>query len=239
MPSIEEYLGSLMDNFLGVVQPPTDEVGEVAGQEVDTTGVPTGGGGGSERVQGRVAPDTSGSSGVVKGSLAWGGFDNGRIPQDQLMRVGDVHYQGEASHFFEPSAGSAFQAMRQAAVQDGVSVRLTDSYRSFDTQVSLRRRKGGQVATADPGTSIHGWGRAIDVANDEAREWIQRNGSRFGWVWPDWAQRKGTKSFEPWHFEFRGGGNTQSNVSTRERQAESAEETISRENVRQALHGRS
>ncbi len=136
------------------------------------------------------------------GSLAWGGFDNGRIPLNKLVAIGDVHYSGKATHYFAPNAGQRFKQMRRAARRDGVNITLTDSYRSYQQQVDLRRRKGGQVATADPGTSIHGWGKAIDVAGDDARTWIQRNGARFGWVWPVWARNPG-KSYEPWHFEFR------------------------------------
>lgn len=139
---------------------------------------------------------------VNTGSLAWGGHANGRIPESELMAV----KVGNATHRFEPTAGSAFQQMVAAAAKDGVTIRLTDSYRTYDQQVHLRNTKGHKVATATPGTSIHGWGRAIDVAGDAARKWIQQNGARFGWIWPEWAQRQGTKSFEPWHFEFRGGG---------------------------------
>lgn len=138
------------------------------------------------------------------GRLAWGGYQNGRIPLDKMVAVKGVHYKGEATHYFEPTAGSAFQRMVADAAKAGVTIKLTDSYRTYDSQVALRRDKGGQVATATPGTSVHGWGRAIDVAGDAARKWIQVNGAKYGWVWPSWAQKKGTKSYEPWHFDYEG-----------------------------------
>lgn len=149
---------------------------------------------------------------TTTGSLAWGGHANGRIPQPALMAI-DV---GGTTHRFEPTAGQAFQSMVAAAAADGVAITLTDSYRTYDQQVHLRQTKGDQVATATPGTSIHGWGRAIDVAGDRARAWIQANGHRYGWIWPAWAQRRGTKSYEPWHFEYRGvpGSGTQRPASS-------------------------
>lgn len=144
--------------------------------------------------------DPDGHTHSSGGSLAWGGYQNGRIPSDALASIG-------GGHKLESTAAEAWQDMVAAAKAEGVDLTLTDSYRSFDAQVSARKRKGHKVATATPGTSIHGWGKAIDVAGDDARRWIQENGESFGWVWPDWAQREGTKSFEPWHFEYRPGSN--------------------------------
>jgi hypothetical protein len=137
------------------------------------------------------------------GAMEWGGFQNGRIPLDQMVALTGLHHSGTATHYFEPNAAKAMQAMVAAAKADGVTIRLTDSYRDFATQQRLRAEKGHQVATATPGTSIHGWGKAIDVAGDAARKWIQQNGAQYGWIWPEWAQRQGSKSYEPWHFEYR------------------------------------
>lgn len=137
-----------------------------------------------------------------KGSLAWGGYQNGRIPKAALVPV----KVGKATHHFEPKAATDFQRMVAAAAAEGVTITLTDSYRDYDAQVSVRARKGGKVATATPGTSVHGWGRAIDVnlkADPNAFNWLRSNGAKFGWHWPAWAQRKG-KSYEEWHWEHYG-----------------------------------
>lgn len=132
-------------------------------------------------------------------SYAWGGHQNGRIPTKEMKAI------GQGSHKLEASAADAWIAMREAAKRDGVSLSLTDSYRSYDAQVSVRQRKGHLVATATPGTSVHGWGRAVDanVNDPKTFKWLNENGPRFGWIWPAWAQRKG-KSFESWHREFVG-----------------------------------
>jgi len=81
-----------------------------------------------------------------------------------------------------------------------VSIRITDSYRSYDQQVDLVKRKGlyseGGLG-ARPGTSNHGWGLAVDADVNDARtlDWIRTNGPRFGYV--EAVPR------EPWHWEFR------------------------------------
>lgn len=130
---------------------------------------------------------------------AWGGHQNGRIPDEALTSIG-------GGHRLETAAAGAWSDMVAAAAADGITLGLTDSYRSYDAQVSVRERKGDQVATATPGTSVHGWGRAVDANVNDRRtlDWLNKNGPRFGWIWPAWAQREG-KSYEPWHREYVGG----------------------------------
>lgn len=132
-------------------------------------------------------------------SYAWGGHQNGRIPAKALKAL------GQGSHRLEAAAADAWVAMRAAAAAEGISLSLTDSYRSYDAQVAVRKKKGHQVATATPGTSVHGWGKAVDanVNDPKTLAWLRANGERFGWVNPAWAQRKG-KSWEPWHWEYAG-----------------------------------
>jgi LAS superfamily LD-carboxypeptidase LdcB len=64
---------------------------------------------------------------------------------------------------------------------------------------------------AYPGTSNHGWGRAIDFKDrrnvltcyDEEFLWLKNNAHRFGWVHPPWAHC-GMETQEPWHWEYAG-----------------------------------
>lgn len=142
----------------------------------------------------RAGPTLSGPCGQL---LAWGGYENGRVPADRLTSVGD-------RHLLEAGAAEAYLGMREEAKAHGVHLDITDSYRSYDEQVDLQRRKGHLVATAEPGTSVHGWGKAVDLAvPDPVRVWLEDNAAGFGWINPEWAQRPG-KSFEPWHWEFVG-----------------------------------
>lgn len=120
-------------------------------------------------------------------------YGNGRIPASALSPIG----QGE--HRLWAPAATSFQRMSEAAARDGVTLRVTDSYRSYDQQVSLAERKGlysqGGLA-ARPGTSNHGWGRAVDLdTGGGATEWLRANAARFGFH--EDVPR------EPWHWTYR------------------------------------
>jgi hypothetical protein len=121
-------------------------------------------------------------------------YGNGRIPPERLVTVGQGGHR-----LFAPAAAS-WQNVVAAAAADGVSLRITDSYRSYAEQVDLAERKGlyqnGGLA-AVPGTSNHGWGLAVDadVRDPATLDWLRVNGPRFGWV--------ETTPREPWHWEFR------------------------------------
>lgn len=120
------------------------------------------------------------------------GYGNGKIPADALSAIsGGEHRQ------WAPAARS-FEAMRAAAARDGVTLRITDSYRSYEEQVELAARKGlysqGGLA-ATPGTSNHGWGIAVDLALDDAGlAWMRARGGEFGF--------EESVPREPWHWEY-------------------------------------
>jgi uncharacterized membrane-anchored protein YhcB (DUF1043 family) len=103
-------------------------------------------------------------------------------------------------------AATAFDKMSKFhAATVGGPLCVTDSYRSYSEQVALYRRKPGLAAV--PGTSEHGWGRAVDFCGgiqdtgSEAYNWMKANAGQFGWAHPDWAEPSGSKP-EPWHWEF-------------------------------------
>ena len=91
-------------------------------------------------------------------------YGNGQIPSEALAPI------GVGAHRLWAPAATAFQQMSAAAAADGVTIGVTDSYRSYDSQVDLARRKGlysqGGLA-ATPGTSNHGWGMALDLDLDD------------------------------------------------------------------------
>lgn len=119
---------------------------------------------------------------------------NGRIPASALSAVGGV----DGHRLWAPAARS-LEALRAAAARDGVTIGVTDSYRPYDVQVDLVRRKGlyseGGLA-AVPGTSDHGWGIAVDLDLDSrAQAWMRANAGRYGFV--EDVPR------EPWHWAYR------------------------------------
>jgi len=110
---------------------------------------------------------------------------------------------GVGSHKAQPVAADAFKAMRAAAAKDKVDLGITDSYRSYAAQVDVKRRKPNLAAT--PGKSNHGWGLAFDMSfgsnqNSPGYKWMVQNASKFGFKGPL------QKPFEPWHWEYKGGG---------------------------------
>jgi cell wall-associated NlpC family hydrolase len=133
-------------------------------------------------------------------SPAWGGYANGQIPGEALCAL------GVARHALRCDAAASYVRMSTAFESAfGSPPCITDSYRSYASQVSAFARKPGLAAV--PGTSNHGWALAVDlcgginVAGSQQWTWMTANAGRFGFVQPEWA-RPGNEKPEPWHWEF-------------------------------------
>jgi len=121
--------------------------------------------------------------------------ENGRLDTNMLTSIGGNH------KLIDPAA-QAYLRMVRAAAEDGIEWTITDSYRTYEAQVDVARRKGlysqGGLA-AQPGTSNHGWGKAVDLGgganNNRTPEnnWLRSNAPRFGFT---------TIRREPWHWEW-------------------------------------
>lgn len=119
-------------------------------------------------------------------------YGNGKIPASALQEVGSTGHR-----LWAPAAQSLTRLIAAAAA-DGVSVGITDSYRSYEGQVDVAARKGlysqGGLAAA-PGTSDHGWGMAADLdLNAGAQTWMRAHGAEYGFV-EDTPR-------EPWHWAY-------------------------------------
>lgn len=139
---------------------------------------------------------TPGSYGRLTPPAELEAYGNGRIPEGALVSI------GEAGHSLWAPAARSFQQLRAAAAADGVTIGVTDSYRTYESQVDLAQRKGlyssGGLA-ATPGTSNHGWGMSLDLDLDsQAQSWMRQNGARYGFV--EDVPR------EPWHWTYRPAG---------------------------------
>ncbi|WP_085066133.1 M15 family metallopeptidase [Catenuloplanes japonicus] len=120
-------------------------------------------------------------------------YGNGKIPPTALGKVGDTRHK-----LWAPAAEKLTQMMADAKAQ-GVHIGITDSYRPYEEQVDLVRRKGlysqGGLA-AKPGTSDHGWGMATDLdLNAKAQAWMRANGAKYGF--------EEDTPREPWHWAFK------------------------------------
>lgn len=74
---------------------------------------------------------------------------------------------------------------------------ITDGWRSYESQVAVKRSKGDLAAT--PGKSVHGIGYAADLAlNSKQQKWMEQNAWRYGiyrlqsepWHWQYWPAKK-------------------------------------------------
>jgi murein DD-endopeptidase MepM/ murein hydrolase activator NlpD len=132
-------------------------------------------------------------------STGWGGYSNGIIPAGKLCGVA-------SGHMLRCDAAAAYQKLSAAyRAQFGTSLCITDSYRSYASQVNLYQRKPSLAAL--PGTSNHGWGVAVDLCgginryNTKQYQWMKAHAPAYGWVHPAWAEQGGNRE-EPWHWEF-------------------------------------
>lgn len=146
-------------------------------------------------------PASSGSS--SPGDNSWGGYANGRIPAPALRSLSTA-----PGHLARGDAAAAFDRMSTAyRARFGAPISVTDSYRTFESQVRLRAAKPGLAAV--PGTSNHGWGVAFDLGGGiesfgtVEHEWMRTHAGEHGFIHPDWAQQNGSKP-EAWHWQFAG-----------------------------------
>jgi hypothetical protein len=122
--------------------------------------------------------------------------DNGRLPASMLCTLWDNKHQLRAD------AAVSLAKLNVAYTQHfGRSLCVSDGYRTLGEQYAVRAQRGWFAA--QPGTSVHGLGRATDlcggVENGGSREhqWMVRNAPRYGWENPDWAQSGGGGPHEP------------------------------------------
>jgi len=173
-----------------------------------------------ERAEGDVEGDDS------KGGLVLEGVDipfellehgNGRLPEGALQKI------GIGGHRLYKDAAAAWASWRAAAQAAGIDLTLTDSYRNFDQQVDLKKRK--PTLSATPGKSVHGWGHAVDVSigmppkpfGQSVLKWFKANAPGMGW-------HLGRPADEPWHWVYRGGaGSTGGQQGEQASTAESAD----------------
>lgn len=121
---------------------------------------------------------------------------NGQLPASDLAPI--------AGGQLAKRAAAGWNAMNEESRRRyGVELRPTgpnSSYRTLAAQQyfwSLYQSGQGNLA-AYPGTSNHGWGRAVDLATPQMRTIVNEIGARYGW-------RKIEAPSEWWHVNDVGG----------------------------------
>jgi hypothetical protein len=148
-----------------------------------------------------LALSTAGCLAPAPGS----GLQNGFLPDSVLQTI------NPNCKIWKPAA-SSLQIMIAFAHIAGVELTPESCYRSYADQVAVRNywcSLGLCQFAAVPGTSIHGWGKAVDF-QDQAGEltfssvgyaWLTANARSFCFIHPPWAQPNGSAP-EPWHWEW-------------------------------------
>lgn len=131
----------------------------------------------------------------------WGGYRNGYIPQSAMRQL-----RAEPGDYMRIDAADALDALAtafRARFSKGLSV--SEAYRSYVTQKNYRDlylAGRGNIA-AIPGTSIHGWGLAVDLGSGVNRfkspehNWMLENAPKFGF-----DNDRGRADGEAWHWEY-------------------------------------
>lgn len=140
-----------------------------------------------------------------------------REPHELICIGPDIHAR---SQWLIPRAARAFSRMRDAAMNDRISLQVVSAFRSAEYQFSIIMRKlesGRSIAqilqvSAAPGYSEHHSGRVVDLttpgyaALEEAFEqsaafaWLREHASRFGFTLSYPRDNPHGIAYEPWHW---------------------------------------
>ncbi|MBQ8297612.1 MAG: D-alanyl-D-alanine carboxypeptidase family protein [Ruminococcus sp.] len=120
----------------------------------------------------------------------------------------------------DPTTESQFNALSEAAAQEGLNIWLASGYRSYEYQSTIYNNYsslyGAETAdtfSARPGHSEHQTGLAIDVnsiddsfANTPEAEWLAQHAHEFGFIirYPQGKQHITGYKYEPWHIRYLG-----------------------------------
>lgn len=115
---------------------------------------------------------------------------------------------------------AALEQLSAAALQDGIRLVVSSTYRSWKYQEGLYNRNvrqlGKEVAdreSAPPGASQHQLGTVVDFgsitddfADTAAGKWLAENAARFGWSlsFPDGYEQVTGYRWECWHYRYIG-----------------------------------
>lgn len=117
-------------------------------------------------------------------------------------------------------AEEALRTMAVAAKKDGITLDVSSTYRSYETQertfnywVSVDGLEEAERESARPGTSQHQLGTAIDFGNIEdsfaetnSCKWLMQNSEKYGWSlsFPQGYEDVTGYRWECWHFRYIG-----------------------------------
>ncbi|MGB5944250.1 MAG: M15 family metallopeptidase [Leeuwenhoekiella sp.] len=109
--------------------------------------------------------------------ILWNTFQD--ISREELLGKGNPQLITKSGYLLRPEAAKAFDQMMDAAAEAGVPIQVVSSYRSFDHQNRIWKRKYNSYSAKGlspqkaidkiieystlPGTSRHHWGTDVDI----------------------------------------------------------------------------
>ncbi len=143
------------------------------------------------------------------------------VPKDLVKVSGNSHYNVSRNDLsLRPDVEEALTVMADAALEDGIKLMVSSTYRSYEYQKNLFaryvREDGEELASrysAKPGTSQHQLGVAIDfgsVTDDFALtkmgKWLNQHSEEYGWSlsFPQDYEDVTGFMWECWHFRYIG-----------------------------------
>jgi len=149
--------------------------------------------------------------------------DKTYIPKD-LVELGE--FATSKSICLIQEAKKALAEMIESAKKDGLNIKATSAYRSYNYQESLLNNaikngnKNASVAIAKPGHSEHQLGTAVDLSgssieyssavssfdNTSEELWLRENAYKYGFVksYPFGKEEITGYMYEPWHYRYLG-----------------------------------
>ena len=158
-----------------------------------------------------ISTGKGGTSRSIKGTV----YKNGEIPESKLRTIlNEAKYNfpivnksdgGRVRLFTDASL--ALDKLLAAATHANIKLRINSAYRTFDDQSRVYSQNCSRgkckPPTATPGSSNHGFGLAVDLANNGGAklatsmpeyDWVAENGPGFGFK---------RIASEAWHWEYQ------------------------------------
>jgi hypothetical protein len=158
-----------------------------------------------------ISTGKGGASRSIKGTV----YKNGEIPENKLRTIlNEAKYNfpkvnksdgGRVRLFTDASL--ALDKLLAAATHANIKLRVNSAYRTFGDQSRVYKENCSRgkcsPPTASPGSSNHGFGLAVDLANNDGTklatsmpeyDWVAENGPGFGFK---------RIASEAWHWEYQ------------------------------------
>ena len=153
-------------------------------------------------------------------------IDKDYKPADLVKIKYFVSDRSETTRYMRAEAAEAFHNLVDKAAANGIELKMTTAYRSynfqkilFDNYVAKEGEEAANQYSARPGQSEHQTGLSVDVSSPsvgyqlsddygktEEGKWLAENAYRFGFVirFPKGKEEITGYQYEPWHIRYVG-----------------------------------